>query len=339
MFAPTANSLKRGREDEAACDTADGGMLGFTEHRNKRLHTLPLRGGPSLGTWSPPSTIPESFSQHMPNAITPSDSESDEAAGQFGRFAPLQHEQLQSRSHYQDADVDMMMDSVEDESGSSNATANLEPGSFHPDSVGTSINGRMPTPILPSFAAQVRGNNWGGAAGNVMQSGNTADHQPQYVNHADGSFTSSPRGMSMVTTPVHDRTVPRSLEHSSAMMADWSMVQNRPLPSPISESGGEEIGSPDMDSVGTRALPSSPPQEHPNLHQYAQHSPPQQRQGSPGAESTSPSPKKGHTRSRHTVNNWTQNLGMKKSFSIGYRADCEKCRLKVPGHFNHIIVS
>ncbi len=28
-----------------------------------------------------------------------------------------------------------------------------------------------------------------------------------------------------------------------------------------------------------------------------------------------------------------------KSFSIGYRADCEKCRNRVPGHFNHIIVS
>jgi hypothetical protein len=84
-------------------------------------------------------------------------------------------------------------------------------------------------------------------------------------------------------------------------------------------------------------MPSSPPQEHPNLQQYAQH----QRQSSPisGGSPGSPSPKKGHTRSRHTVNNWTQNLGMKKSFSIGYRADCEKCRLKVPGHFNHIIVS
>lgn len=34
MFFPAANSLKRGREDEVACDSADGGMLGFTEHRN-----------------------------------------------------------------------------------------------------------------------------------------------------------------------------------------------------------------------------------------------------------------------------------------------------------------
>jgi len=54
---------------------------------------------------------------------------------------------------------------------------------------------------------------------------------------------------------------------------------------------------------------------------------------------TTPSPRRGHIRSRHTVNNWTWQPGMKKSFSIGYRADCEKCRLKVPGHFNHIIVS
>ena len=52
-----------------------------------------------------------------------------------------------------------------------------------------------------------------------------------------------------------------------------------------------------------------------------------------------PSPRKGHSRSRHTLNSWTIHPGMKKSFSIGYRADCEKCRNKVPGHFNHIIVS
>lgn len=29
----------------------------------------------------------------------------------------------------------------------------------------------------------------------------------------------------------------------------------------------------------------------------------------------------------------------KKSFTMGYRADCEKCRMKVPGHFSHIISS
>ncbi|CRK23673.1 hypothetical protein BN1708_018050, partial [Verticillium longisporum] len=51
----------------------------------------------------------------------------------------------------------------------------------------------------------------------------------------------------------------------------------------------------------------------------------------------SPGRSRGHMRSHHTINTWTWQPGMKKSFSIGYRADCEKCRLKVPGHFNHII--
>jgi hypothetical protein len=59
-----------------------------------------------------------------------------------------------------------------------------------------------------------------------------------------------------------------------------------------------------------------------------------------GSESPGPSPsRRGHMRSKHTINTWTWQPGMKRSFSIGYRADCEKCRLKVPGHFNHIIIS
>ena len=29
--------------------------------------------------------------------------------------------------------------------------------------------------------------------------------------------------------------------------------------------------------------------------------------------------------------------GAKVSFSMGYRADCEKCRTRVPGHYSHVI--
>jgi len=56
--------------------------------------------------------------------------------------------------------------------------------------------------------------------------------------------------------------------------------------------------------------------------------------------------KKGHQRSKHSLRTWTGFEGdkggvgaggMKRSFSMGYRADCEKCRMKVPGHFSHII--
>jgi len=55
--------------------------------------------------------------------------------------------------------------------------------------------------------------------------------------------------------------------------------------------------------------------------------------------------KKGHNRSKHSIRSWTgfggelsgNGIGMKRTFTMGYRADCEKCRNKVPGHFSHII--
>jgi len=52
--------------------------------------------------------------------------------------------------------------------------------------------------------------------------------------------------------------------------------------------------------------------------------------------------KKGHSRSKHSLRNWNglgeiSPAGGKRGFSMGYRADCEKCRMKVPGHFSHII--
>lgn len=53
-----------------------------------------------------------------------------------------------------------------------------------------------------------------------------------------------------------------------------------------------------------------------------------------------PTPKKGHTRSKHSLRNWTgfePTPGVVKKFSMGFRADCDKCRMKVPGHFSHII--
>ncbi|TKA66315.1 hypothetical protein B0A55_08353 [Friedmanniomyces simplex] len=31
-------------------------------------------------------------------------------------------------------------------------------------------------------------------------------------------------------------------------------------------------------------------------------------------------------------------VGIKRGFSMGYRADCEKCRMRVPGHMNHFVV-
>jgi hypothetical protein len=196
--------------------------------------------------------------------------------------------------------------------------------------------------------------------------------------------------------------VPRGMEADT----EWHNVQNRRLPSPISEAddrspsigGMMGVRSPDMvldgggfggsrpswtassmqrgDGTWAAGSPESPagspspvsmhhhqmvhqntwhpgaqPHDYdydtgrnprPQLHVSTQVAPESPTSQSHGQQSStgSPSPgRKGHTRSRHTLNTWSFQPGMTKSFSIGYRADCEKCRNKVPGHFNHIIVS
>lgn len=187
-------------------------------------------------------------------------------------------------------------------------------------------NGRMPTPIQPSFAAQIRGQQAMGAPHNDAEN----------FSHQNNGFND-------------DQSVPRM------MVGGWQAVQNeRRLPSPISE-GDDSMAclpitpitvqfdasvhgniSPGMEHPNVRVEPSPPHDvEHPMMDAEPHCSPQAADEGDP----TTPSPRRGHIRSRHTVNNWTWQPGMKKSFSIGYRSDCEKCRLKVPGHFNHIIVS
>lgn len=245
-----------------------------------------------------------------------------------------------------------------DQSAMQNQLQHLEPGASQPDMTAMNMGARMPTPIHCSFAAQIRGNNWGGAAGNVLQA-----EDP----NAQAFGINSMVDICQPPNIMGHESVPRSLDGPAAtaqVMADWNLVQNRRLPSPISESGGEDsLESPQMilDSSTQQTshldhlthhhpLLSSLPARSSSAGELGHTSPPR-REGTPGGDSVNgnamdvespgtPSPRKGHTRSKHTLNSWTAlQPGMKRSFSIGYRADCEKCRMKVPGHFNHIILS
>lgn len=181
--------------------------------------------------------------------------------------------------------------------------------------------GRMPTPIQPSFAVQVRGqqNGWGVS---------TAPNGVVNLGHHHSAMAA-------------DMSVPRTMGNE----VDWHVMQtNRRLPSPISE--GDDISSNQLkefadvtlDPYASASSPALQAMDHPNAMMDVEprsNTPPLDANGEP----TTPSPKRGHMRNMHTVNNWTWQPGMKKSFSIGYRSDCEKCRQKVPGHFNHIIIS
>ncbi|KAI1166640.1 hypothetical protein F5B18DRAFT_23816 [Nemania serpens] len=316
---------KRARDEED--EGATNGLLGFTEHRNKRLQSLPLRMSPTQKRWSGPLDFPPN------NTVTPanSDSDSEDVHGHHSSSMPPMDV---------DQDADMAIDGL----GSSDA---LQPSSLRPDVAALHAAGRMPTPIHCTFAAQVRGNNWGvmpsvdggGDASMWQQNGNAIPSSQLY--------------------PHRDPSVPRSLDG----VTEWSMVQTRRLPSPISENGGEDAPSspammldgcsPEMAQLQRRCPPhmahSTSPHAmplHPNIRMSPQPADTDAAMmdtdgGSPSSAPATPSPrgKYGHSRSKHTLNNWTLQPGMKKSFSIGYRADCEKCRMKIPGHFNHIIIS
>lgn len=176
---------------------------------------------------------------------------------------------------------------------------------------------RMPTPIQPSFAAQVRGQQGEWASTNPAM---TAPNGINNMGHQQESFTG-------------DQAVPRTMNGH----VDWHSVQNnRRIPSPISEC--EDGVNAQEVRQGSLPSPSSfDAMSHPNANMVVDH-----HHHAQGEEADSPGPspeRRGHARSKHTINSWTWQPGMKKSFSIGYRSDCEKCRLKVPGHFNHIVIS
>ncbi|KAK7424709.1 hypothetical protein QQX98_000287 [Neonectria punicea] len=304
---------KRAREEEEDLGNAS---MSFGEHRNKRVQCLPLRTSPRVSQqWLPSSSM------------TPQSSDSDDQQPR-SHFSPWSSSLGFSSQPHQDDEIDMM------------DTISSQVQQYHErhaaNSQSDNANGRMPTPILPSFAAQVRGQQceWAGPGPAV-----TALNGVVNLGHQQTGFSD-------------DQCVPRTMTASSP----WQAIQNnRRLPSPISEGddsmSSQHVTSPEMahdmcipthqaNNLEYMAPQPSPPHamEHPNAMMDVEAQSPPAADGE--EDPTTPSPnRRGHTRSRHTVNNWTWQPGMKKSFSIGYRVDCEKCRLKVPGHFNHIIVS
>lgn len=154
------------------------------------------------------------------------------------------------------------------------------------------------------------------------------------VHLSPGSFHNDPSASiaSRIPTPIHSSFAPfirpeKASRHDADSADDETLVdrfrRGRRLPSPISE--GEN--SPTMIVTSFEEMQMD-----------VDHS------SQPEPETQTPT-KKGHTRSKHSLRAWTglggetgaPSGGMKRSFSMGYRADCDKCRMKVPGHFSHII--
>jgi len=283
---------KRGRDDE---QELVNGPVSFGEHRSKRLQSLPLRSSPKASQqWLASATI-------TPLNASPAEYNSRPQS------EPSAFSSDMCPQPSQDAEMDM----TDVAPPAQHQATHLSAGHGSVDATT-----RMPTPIQPSFAAQVRG-----------QQCEWAERAPV------GSQVAGPSS----------QCVPRSM----ASEADWQSVQNnRRLPSPISECDDimssqllEQHDIPDHCAHSAPFMENASPNymEHPNAIMDIERP---HTADADGSESPGPSPsRRGHMRSKHTINTWTWQPGMKRSFSIGYRADCEKCRLKVPGHFNHIIIS
>ncbi|KAJ4400221.1 hypothetical protein N0V85_005814 [Neurospora sp. IMI 360204] len=227
-----AGPRKRSREDDYA-DAAMGGVSGFSEHRTKRQQILPVRTSPNAKRWlSTPSfqenPQPEFSGYQYYGAPEPSDYHEPKIIEQHVWAA-----EPELPLNYSPESMDMEMMDCEPEHQHQHQQY-LQPGQFQPDHLAPepSISDRIPTPIHCNFAEQVRGKHWGGAAGNIAM-----DHRGSY-----GVPPPTQQHHEPSVSLLGHESVPRSLDGAAAtaqVMEDWSMVQNRRLPSPISEVGGD----------------------------------------------------------------------------------------------------
>ncbi|KAI1759441.1 hypothetical protein GGR53DRAFT_143222 [Hypoxylon sp. FL1150] len=333
---PRADEGEDGNDGQATTGEAVNGTLSLIEHRSKRLQSLPLRTSSTQKRCSGPSGFPAAAPAPAvapPTTSTPTDSDSENV--QLQQSNP---------SMDMDRDTDMMVDC---------SSEHAQLSQLQPSHVDPSVVRRMPSPIICTSAAQVQGVEWT----SMSETPHAADGPIDVVMPDDDVESAQPK----LFPSRHDTTLgPRFLGGT----VEWSVVQNRRHPSPISERTVEDTPASSGMVLESRLPPSSHLQRpylphmphsinfhgmaiHPNIQSICPD--PDSDAGmidadsvtSPSSAPATPSPraKFGHSRSKHTLNSWTFQPGMKKSFSISYRADCEKCRQKIPGHFNHIIIS
>lgn len=219
----------------------------------------------------------------------------------------VQPDQSVPRSHAATWPADCMQTSQDCGLETADAMETTNSTSFdRTESSSYDASGRMPTPIQANFSTNLR---------------------------ATGQYWAEVAGRNGLVNMGHQQT---SLAQNSD--GTWQTVQhNHTLPSPISENDNASPDQAHMVIDGCQAHSTQYPEmQHSNAMMDVERLPIPEEVG----DVASPSPpRKSHTRNLHTVNSWTWQPGMKKSFSIGFRADCDKCRDKVPGHFNHIVIS
>ncbi|KAG6109357.1 hypothetical protein E4U13_005895 [Claviceps humidiphila] len=197
--------------------------------------------------------------------------------------------------------------------------------------------GQTSTPIHSNFAAQVWGQDAGcavplqaaTASGGMVNLGDHIAGDPQDNCTPRPIMTDAERHMQSLPSPKAEIVVPIA-GNSCGMTVEESNNVNALL----SRLAADYPDPPSHQPSPTRAM------EHPNAMKGTKLYLKSGTYLLSDAEPASPFPgRRGHQRSKHVVHSWTWQPGMKRTFSMGYRSDCEQCRLKVPGHLNHIVIS
>ena len=175
----------------------------------------------------------------------------------------------------------------------------------------------QPSPIYASSQLQFRNSFYSDSEDDMMVDNQVTD----MVSHRgmERSFGGGER----MDTPIKShfvhgvsRHLPAQFCHSMTL-ADGSRNMDRRPPSPISEGETSPLTTRD------------PAMNHEMQMEVDEASVPDK-----------VTPKKGHSRMKHSLRNWTgfsPDAAPTKKFSMGYRSDCEKCRDGVLGHYSHII--
>ncbi|KAF7879074.1 hypothetical protein EAF04_000274 [Stromatinia cepivora] len=280
-------------------DEDELGTSGFSAHRNKRhIANLPHRTSPHAKRQITP-TFTFNHSTSAPPVTTPVDSDSD--------GTPTITEPTNSFYSWSSSSSLRKTTQAHDEEETHNESqasfsSQMSEGPTYSDDFDMVDSGMHPTPgpFQP-------------------------DHSITLVNRIPTPIHSSFSEYHRPDKPLHSTL-------SEPNLTDEAFIdrfhRSRRLPSPISEGGMSP--SVIVDGINDMQMEVEPSFSSPEFEK----------------EITTPH-KKGHTRSKHSLRNWNGStgdlmgsltgVGMKKSFSMGFRADCEKCRNKVPGHFSHII--
>ncbi|KAK2765216.1 hypothetical protein FQN54_008915 [Arachnomyces sp. PD_36] len=353
-------SLKRQR-DEYAGDGEPEILDGF-EHERKKPRPLPFRT-------SPTSKHTRSFSQNhlhhfIPRAdhtLTPTESSDEDEADDNDKhrkpkaqsfLPPVELPTLQLPNNNNSTDCDMEMADPEPQptaalspwsAGLTNNGGTLMPSPIPGHLINQSLNlsgGRTATPIYGHFTRNMDLNA-------MAQTSSPALAPPSW------GKVSSPAPSTAESDWWRRRRLPSPIsegEDSPATPADYMTGQLREMYGKYQEDFGGLAPLPDDDDSMLDATRQAVPRI---VTSSVDENGVAQNRAPPVELSAPPAPRFRHTehsnndqpladthgQSHNRSNGFGASGGGKISFSMGYRADCDKCQRKVPGHYSHIVRS